>query len=76
MTKIGQPQNARSTRVGNSPNEACTHLVTWIQQALEVIAKAYPEHQVVGIDCLSLIQQFGSLHCITMQLPKGFLRSK
>jgi agmatine/peptidylarginine deiminase len=46
------------------------------QQALEVIAKAYPEHQVVGIDCLSLIQQFGSLHCITMQLPKGFLRSK
>ena len=45
------------------------------QAALDVIAKAYPEHQVVGIDCLPLIHQFGSLHCITMQLPNGFLRS-
>ncbi|KPV95464.1 putative agmatine deiminase [Pseudoalteromonas sp. P1-9] len=45
------------------------------QAALDVIAAAYPQHQVVGIDCLPLIHQFGSLHCITMQLPKGFLRS-
>lgn len=45
------------------------------ENALSVLAKAYPEHQVVGIDCTSLIHQFGSLHCITMQLPRGFLRS-
>ncbi|WP_100913290.1 agmatine deiminase family protein [Pseudoalteromonas spongiae] len=45
------------------------------QAALDVIAAAYPQHQVVGIDCLPLIHQFGSLHCITMQLPNGFLRS-
>ena len=45
------------------------------QAALDIIAAAYPQHQVVGIDCLPLIHQFGSLHCITMQLPKGFLRS-
>lgn len=43
--------------------------------ALSVIQKAHPEHQVIGINCLSLIEQFGSLHCITMQLPAGFLRS-
>lgn len=42
-------------------------------QALEVIARAYPKHQVIGVDCLPLIHQFGSLHCITMQLPQGFL---
>ncbi|MCF6455404.1 agmatine deiminase family protein [Pseudoalteromonas sp. MMG024] len=45
------------------------------QAALDVIAAAYPQHQVVGIDCVPLIHQFGSLHCITMQLPNGFLRS-
>ena len=45
------------------------------EKALEVIQQAHPEHKVIGIDCLSLIQQFGSLHCITMQLPNGFLRN-
>ncbi|WP_199611727.1 agmatine deiminase family protein [Flocculibacter collagenilyticus] len=43
------------------------------QIALDVIAKAYPNHNVIGIDCLPLVHQFGSLHCITMQLPKGTL---
>lgn len=43
------------------------------QYALEIIGDAYPEHQVIGLDCCSLIQQFGSLHCITMQIPHGFL---
>ncbi|MBE0364213.1 hypothetical protein PULV_a1801 [Pseudoalteromonas ulvae UL12] len=44
------------------------------QLALEQVAKAYPEHTVIGVDCLPLIHQFGSLHCISMQLPTGFLR--
>jgi agmatine/peptidylarginine deiminase len=38
-------------------------------EALEVIQKAFPNHKIVAIDCASLIQQFGSLHCITMQVP-------
>jgi agmatine/peptidylarginine deiminase len=41
--------------------------------AVQQIQKAYPNHTVIGIDCLALIHQFGSLHCITMQLPRGFL---
>ncbi|WP_352339980.1 agmatine deiminase family protein [Psychrobacter sp. 16-MNA-CIBAN-0192] len=28
---------------------------------------------MVGINCLPIIEQFGSLHCITMQLPRRFL---
>ena len=31
------------------------------------------EREVVSVDCLSLIQQHGSLHCATMQLPLGVL---
>ena len=35
--------------------------------------KAFPNHDVIGIDCRPLIEQYGSLHCITMQLPEGVL---
>ena len=36
-------------------------------QALKQIKKAYPEREVVPIDCCSIIVQHGSLHCCTMQ---------
>lgn len=39
--------------------------------ALHALQAAVPSHKVVGIDCRALIKQHGSLHCITMQLPKG-----
>ncbi|KZN62986.1 agmatine deiminase family protein [Pseudoalteromonas luteoviolacea] len=42
--------------------------------ALTQLQKAHPERTVIGIDCLPIIHQFGSLHCITMQLPQGFLK--
>lgn len=35
--------------------------------AIEQIQKAFPEKEVVGINCLALIKQHGSLHCVTMQ---------
>lgn len=38
------------------------------------IQLAFPNHEVVGIDCTPLIYQHGSLHCATMQYPKGALR--
>lgn len=41
--------------------------------ALSQLAKAYPEFAIVPIDCSVLVEQFGSLHCITMQVPKGVL---
>jgi agmatine/peptidylarginine deiminase len=41
--------------------------------ALSQIQKAYPTHTIIGINCQAIIEQFGSLHCITMQLPRGFL---
>ncbi len=41
--------------------------------ALQIIAKLFPNRRVVGINCVPLIQQNGSLHCITMQVFKDFL---
>ncbi len=41
--------------------------------AMQTIRIAFPDHKVVGVDCTTLIKQHGSLHCATMQLPKGIL---
>ena len=35
------------------------------------LQKAFPKHEIVGIDCQVLIIQHGSLHCCTMQFPVG-----
>jgi agmatine deiminase len=37
------------------------------------LQKAFPDREVVGIECSTLIQQHGSLHCVTMQLPVGVI---
>lgn len=39
-------------------------------EALRVIGQAFPDREIVGIDCRSIIKQHGSLHCCTMQYPK------
>jgi agmatine deiminase len=42
-------------------------------KAIDVIRQAFPDRNVVGINCLQLIRQHGSLHCVTMQFPQGVL---
>ncbi len=44
--------------------------------ALETLQKALPNRKVVGVDCRTLIRQHGSLHCATMQIPKGFINAQ
>jgi len=41
--------------------------------ALERLQDCFPGREVIGIDCLPLIYQHGSLHCVTMQIPAGVL---
>ncbi|WP_087109325.1 agmatine deiminase family protein [Halomonas citrativorans] len=41
--------------------------------ALSALAEAFPDHALIPIECSSVIRQHGSLHCLTMQLPKGTL---
>ena len=42
--------------------------------AAQVLEQAFPDREIVGIDCSPLIRQHGSLHCVTMQYPKDVLR--
>ncbi len=37
--------------------------------ALAQVGKAFPDREIVGVDCQALIRQHGSLHCVTMQYP-------
>ena len=43
------------------------------RKAAEVLQQAFPEHEIIGIDCRALIKQHGSLHCVTMQYPLGVI---
>lgn len=37
------------------------------QEALKIIRELFPDREVKGVNCRPLIEQHGSLHCITMQ---------
>lgn len=37
--------------------------------AILALQSCFPQREIIPINCLPLIQQFGSLHCVTMQLP-------
>ncbi len=41
--------------------------------ALRRLKKVFPNRELIGIDCRPLIEQGGSLHCITMQYPLGVI---
>ena len=36
-------------------------------EAIRIIGEAFPDREMIGIDCRAVIQQHGSLHCCTMQ---------
>jgi agmatine/peptidylarginine deiminase len=41
--------------------------------ASEVLADAFPGREIVAVPSRPLIRQNGSLHCVTMQLPRGMI---
>lgn len=42
-------------------------------EAVRVLALAFPGREVVAVPARPLIEQNGSLHCVTMQLPQGVI---
>ncbi|MEZ4965171.1 MAG: agmatine deiminase family protein [Saprospiraceae bacterium] len=50
-----------------------TYRVPQDEEALRIIASAFPDRETIGIDCRPLIRQHGSLHCVTMQYPAGVI---
>ena len=43
------------------------------EEVLRRLRDCFPDRELIGVPCLPLIRQNGSLHCITMQLPAGVL---
>ncbi|MGN0189506.1 MAG: agmatine deiminase family protein, partial [Candidatus Cryptobacteroides sp.] len=52
---------------------ACSPLDDVARERLE---KAFPSREVVVVDCRALLSGHGSLHCVTMQFPEGYLRTE
>lgn len=43
------------------------------EEALSALKCLFPDRCIIPVDCSVLIRQHGSLHCVTMQYPKGVL---
>jgi len=41
--------------------------------ARQQLQQVFPDREIIDINCLPLIKQHGSLHCITMQFPENFI---
>lgn len=41
------------------------------QQAVKVLTNIFPDRKIITVLCRTLIEQHGSLHCISMQYPAG-----
>ena len=38
--------------------------------ALNIIAECFPEREIIGISAIDLIWGFGTLHCLSQQIPE------
>ncbi|WP_285815367.1 agmatine/peptidylarginine deiminase [Phocaeicola sartorii] len=45
------------------------------EKARKALQDVFPDREVVVIDCRALLSGHGSLHCVTMQYPEGYLRT-
>lgn len=43
------------------------------KEAKHIIATAFPERNIIGIDARIIIRQHGSIHCLTMQYPENVI---
>ncbi len=41
------------------------------EQAIEILQNIFPEREIIPVNCRVLIEQHGSLHCVTMQYPQA-----
>ena len=43
------------------------------KEAIDVLSNVFPDRKIIPINSVPLIKQHGSIHCISMQFPKGVL---
>ena len=70
----GQPQRLPATYANFLIMNGAVLVPTYGQKendalAMKQLSSAFPDREIVGIDCRVLIRQHGSLHCCTMQYP-------
>jgi agmatine/peptidylarginine deiminase len=46
-----------------------TYGISLDDSALAIYQDLYPSYDIVGLDCSSIIQSGGAIHCVTMQVP-------
>ena len=68
------PASYANFLISNNQVLCPTYRVLEDKLALEIISQAFVEMKIVPIDSYPLIQQFGSIHCISMQVPKSTLK--
>jgi agmatine deiminase len=44
--------------------------VSRMKRHWNILQGCFPERKVIGVNCRILIEQHGSLHCVTMQYPE------
>lgn len=44
------------------------------EEARRQIQLAFPDREIIGVDSRTIVRQHGSIHCLTMQLPKGTVK--
>ncbi|MDR1810808.1 MAG: agmatine deiminase family protein [Prevotella sp.] len=43
------------------------------EDAVRLLSDAFPDREIVSLDCRPLVKQHGALHCIAMQYPDGVI---
>ena len=44
------------------------------EEALVTLSECFPDREIIAIPSLPVVQWYGSIHCMTMQLPRGVLK--
>lgn len=45
-------------------------------EAVNILTECFPEKEIIAVNCRVLIEQHGSLHCVTMQYPEQVVLNK
>ena len=40
------------------------------EEAIRILKTCFPGNEIIALNCRVLIEQHGSLHCVTMQYPE------
>jgi agmatine/peptidylarginine deiminase len=46
------------------------------EKVREILRQVFSDREIIGINCLPLLKQHGSLHCVTMQYPVSVIENR